>query len=173
MAPTFNVVDAILPKNTDATARGHFNALFQDAVFGTAMVALKIVLMAHSAWMMGDAIIRTLYRLFVSHKHMLEWRTASQAQKSGGNTLTSYYRMMYGAVIIAARRTGHPGRGRLDAGPSVAFFLRHLLGGIAGLRLADQPLRPKPRTGLTRVEIGPQGAAGRRAAAPGLYFEAH
>ncbi|MDQ6435009.1 glucoamylase family protein [Mesorhizobium sp. LHD-90] len=101
MAPTFDVVDAILPKSNDATARGHFNALFRDAVFATAMVALKIVLMAHTAWMMGDAIIRTLYRLFVSRKHMLEWRTASQAYKSGDNTLISYYRMMYGAVIVA------------------------------------------------------------------------
>ncbi len=86
MAPTFDIVDGILPKSADMTARGHFNALFRDAVFGTAMVALKVVLMAHTAWMMADAIIRTLYRLFVSRKHLLEWRTASQAHKSGGNT---------------------------------------------------------------------------------------
>ncbi|WP_378943240.1 GH36-type glycosyl hydrolase domain-containing protein [Mesorhizobium sp. ANAO-SY3R2] len=101
MAPTFDIVDAILPKNRDATARGHFSALARDLAFGTAMVALKVVLMAHLAWMMGDAIIRTLYRLFVSRKNLLEWRTASQAAKSGGNDLLAYYRMMYGAVIIA------------------------------------------------------------------------
>ena len=102
MAPTFDIVDGILPKSADMTARGHFNALFRDAVFGTAMVALKVVLMAHTAWMMADAIIRTLYRLFVSRKHLLEWRTASQAHKSGGNSLISYYSMMYGAVVIAS-----------------------------------------------------------------------
>jgi cyclic beta-1,2-glucan synthetase len=101
MAPTFDVVDGLLPKSKDVTARGHFNALFRDAVFATAMVALKVVLMAHTAWMMGDAIVRTLYRLFVSRQHLLEWRTASQAHKAGGNTLTAYYGMMYGAVVIA------------------------------------------------------------------------
>jgi cyclic beta-1,2-glucan synthetase len=53
---------------------------------------LKVVLIAHQAWMMGDAIVRTLYRLFVSRKNLLEWRTASQAQKSGGNDLASYYK---------------------------------------------------------------------------------
>ncbi|OQM75906.1 GH36-type glycosyl hydrolase domain-containing protein [Manganibacter manganicus] len=100
MAPTFDVVNAILPKNRDATPRGHFSALAHDVLFGTAMVALKIVLMAHSAWMMGDAIVRTLYRLFVSRKNLLEWRTASQAGKSSSNDLGSYYGMMYGAVII-------------------------------------------------------------------------
>lgn len=100
MAPTFNIVNAILPKSGDQTARGHFSALARDVAFGTAMVALKIVLMAHNAWMMGDAIVRTLYRLFVSRQNLLEWRTASQAHKSGDNDIGSYYGMMYGAVII-------------------------------------------------------------------------
>ncbi|TIW04984.1 MAG: hypothetical protein E5V70_12350, partial [Mesorhizobium sp.] len=86
---------AILPKSGDQTPRGHFSALARDVVFGTALVALKIVLMAHLAWMMGDAIIRTLYRLFVSRQNLLEWRTASQAHKNGDNDLGSYYGMMY------------------------------------------------------------------------------
>ena len=33
-------------------------------VLASAQVALRIVLLAHSAWLMGDAIVRTLYRLF-------------------------------------------------------------------------------------------------------------
>ncbi|RVA33388.1 protein ndvB, partial [Mesorhizobium sp. M7A.F.Ca.CA.004.10.1.1] len=100
MAPTFDIVNAILPKSGDQTPRGHFSALARDVAFGTAMVALKIVLMAHNAWMMGDAIVRTLYRLFVSRQNLLEWRTASQAHKAGDNDVGSYYGMMYGAVII-------------------------------------------------------------------------
>ncbi|MBL8575780.1 MAG: protein ndvB [Mesorhizobium sp.] len=101
MAPTFDIVDSILPKSTEATARGHFTALFRDVAFGTALVALRVVLMAHSAWMMGDAIVRTLCRMFVSRQNLLEWRTASQAAKAGDNTIGSYYRLMYGAVVIA------------------------------------------------------------------------
>ncbi len=69
MAPTFDIVDSlILPKSREATARGHSTALARDAAFGTALVALRVVLMAHSAWMMGDAIVRTLYRMFVSRQ---------------------------------------------------------------------------------------------------------
>ncbi len=102
MAPTFDIIDDILPKNREVTVRGHFSALGRDLAFGTAMVALKVVLMAHLAWIMGDAIIRTLYRLFVCRKNLLEWRTASQAHKSGSNDIAAYYRMMYGVVIIAA-----------------------------------------------------------------------
>lgn len=101
MAPTFDIVNSIIPQSREVTLRGHLTALVRDVVFGTAMVALKVVLMAHQAWMMGDAIIRTFHRLYFSRKNLLEWRTASQAARGGGNTLAGYYKVMRGAVIIA------------------------------------------------------------------------
>ncbi|MER8646523.1 glucoamylase family protein [Mesorhizobium sp. M1252] len=121
MAPTFDVVNAILPKSGDQTPRGHFSALAHDTVFGTALVALKVLLMAHNAWMMGDAIVRTLYRLFVSRQNLLEWRTASQAHKGGDNDIGSYYSMMYGAVIIGVVGLAIPVLAD-STGAFVAFF---------------------------------------------------
>ncbi|CDX24820.1 Protein ndvB [Mesorhizobium sp. ORS 3324] len=121
MAPTFDIVNGILPKSGDQTPRGHFSALARDTVFGTALVALKVLLMAHFAWMMGDAIIRTLYRLFVTRQNLLEWRTASQAHKSGGSDLGSYYSMMYGAVIIGVVGLAIPVLAD-STGAFVAFF---------------------------------------------------
>src|SRR5690348_6026619 len=94
MAPTFDIVNGILPKRGDQTPRGHFSALARDTIFGTALVALKVLLMAHLAWMMGDAIVRTIYRLSVSRQNLLEWRTASQAAKNSGSDLGAYYGMM-------------------------------------------------------------------------------
>src|SRR5919198_1562796 len=83
MAPTYDVIDAIVPKDRDATVRGHFSALLREFTVATAQVAMRIVLLAHSSWLMADAIGRTLYRVFISRKHLLEWRTASQAFKLG------------------------------------------------------------------------------------------
>ncbi len=100
IALTFDIVDSLIPPTPDAGLRGHINALARDFAFGTAQVALKIVLIADSAWMMGDAIVRTLYRLFVTRRYLLEWRTASQAGQSRGSDIRSHYRMMYGAVLI-------------------------------------------------------------------------
>ena len=102
MSPSFEIVNALLPKSREITVRGHLTALGRDLVFGSALVALRTVLMAHSAWLMGDAIVRSLYRLLVSRKNMLEWRTASQAEKGGGNDLPGYFNSMRGAVVIAA-----------------------------------------------------------------------
>ncbi|MBN9065638.1 MAG: protein ndvB, partial [Rhizobiales bacterium] len=100
VAPTFDIVAGILPERANVTLRGHFHTFGNDVASGTAQVALRMVLIAHSAWLMGDAIVRTFYRLFVSHEHLLEWRTALQAQR-GNNDLPSYYRLMSGALVIA------------------------------------------------------------------------
>jgi cyclic beta-1,2-glucan synthetase len=121
MAPTFQIIDSIIPKSSDATGRGHFTALARDIAFATAMVAVKIVLMAHLAWMMGDAIVRTLYRLFVSRKNMLEWRSASAAHRTGGTDLTAYYGSMHGAVLIALAGLMIPVAAD-STGAFVAFF---------------------------------------------------
>jgi cyclic beta-1,2-glucan synthetase len=101
MAPTFEIVNSLIPDGRETTVRAHFSSFFYEVAHGSAQVALRVVLMAHSAWMMGDAIIRTLYRVFVTRQNLLEWRTASQAQKNGANTLSSYYGFMGGSVLIA------------------------------------------------------------------------
>src|SRR3990170_3581442 len=56
----------------------------------------------HQAWLMGDAIVRTVTRLFVTRRHLLEWVPAAQATISQRLDLLSFYRRMAGAVIIAA-----------------------------------------------------------------------
>jgi cyclic beta-1,2-glucan synthetase len=101
IAPTFDIVHALTPKSTETTLRGHVAAFGRDFAYASAQVALKIVFIAHSAWMMGDAVVRTLNRLFVSRRNLLEWRTASQAQKSRADSLGGYYRLMWGSIVIA------------------------------------------------------------------------
>ncbi|BCH23976.1 GH36-type glycosyl hydrolase domain-containing protein [Mesorhizobium sp. L-8-3] len=101
MAPSFEIVNSLIPDGRETTPKAHLSSFLYEFAHGSAQVALRIVLMAHSAWMMGDAIVRTLYRLFVTRQNLLEWRTASQAQKNGANTLGNYYRLMSGSPLIA------------------------------------------------------------------------
>jgi cyclic beta-1,2-glucan synthetase len=101
VGPTFDIIGALLPQDPHVTTRGHFHTLGRDIAFGTAQVVLRIVLIAHTAWLMADAIARTLYRLFVSRRNLLEWRTASQVHQAGAHDLAAYYRMMWGALVIA------------------------------------------------------------------------
>jgi cyclic beta-1,2-glucan synthetase len=168
MAPTFDVVDALLPKSSEATVRGHFSALLRDAVFASAQVALRIVLVAHSAWLMGDAIVRTLFRLQISRRNLLEWRTASQAQRAGDNTLAGYYRMMYGAVIIGLAGVAIPlATGSTGAGVAFIFAL-FWVGSPAFAWLVSRSAETEDRLIVAEPDKAKLRAIGRRT---WLYFE--
>jgi len=79
----------------------------------TSMTGLKAALcqslllfafLPHQAILMLDAIIRTLYRMFISHKNMLEWVTAADAEAGAKNDLEAFFRKMWfseAAAIIA------------------------------------------------------------------------
>ncbi|HEY4747582.1 MAG TPA: hypothetical protein VIH38_08450, partial [Steroidobacteraceae bacterium] len=62
---------------------------------------LLIVLLAHQAWLMVDAIGRTLFRLLVTRRNLLQWVTAAQANLSSRLDLRGAYRHMSGGVAIA------------------------------------------------------------------------
>ncbi|MCK9268100.1 MAG: hypothetical protein M0P14_05260, partial [Alkaliphilus sp.] len=55
---------------------------------------LYFMFLPHKAMMMSDAIIRTLYRVFVSKKNLLEWTTAFDMEKKLENDISSYFRRM-------------------------------------------------------------------------------
>ena len=54
----------------------------EKILLATGQVLLSVTLLAHHAWLMADAIIRTLVRLFVTRRNLLEWATAAQAPPS-------------------------------------------------------------------------------------------
>ncbi|WP_275786153.1 GH36-type glycosyl hydrolase domain-containing protein [Pararhizobium gei] len=101
VAPTLSLISGLMPRRNDIVARAHLHAVLSEIQAANAQVALRIVFIAHSAAMMGDAIVRSVYRTFVSGKLMLEWRTAAQAQSSAGGTIADYYRSMWIAPALA------------------------------------------------------------------------
>ena len=46
--------------------------------------ALAVAFLPHQAWVSADAIVRTLCRLLIRHRILLEWQTASQAERDDG-----------------------------------------------------------------------------------------
>jgi cyclic beta-1,2-glucan glucanotransferase len=99
------VLAAIVPRQARTTARSHLRALAADVRLALSLTALLVVFLAHQAWLMADAIGRTLFRLFVSHRHLLDWVTAGQVMVSPELDLPGFYRQMRGGVamgIVAA-----------------------------------------------------------------------
>ncbi|OJG01249.1 protein ndvB [Rhizobium sp. 58] len=101
VAPTLSLISGLMPRRNDIVARAHLHAVLSEIQASNAQVALRIVFIAHSAAMMLDAIVRSVYRTFVSGQLMLEWRTAAQAQSSAGGSILDYYRSMWIAPVLA------------------------------------------------------------------------
>ncbi len=94
------VLAGILPRRSGISKRAHVRSLVADLRRAVSQLLLLAVFLAHQAWLMGDAIARTLYRLFFSHRLLLEWITAAQAQISPRLGLFGFYRQMAGAMVI-------------------------------------------------------------------------
>ncbi len=96
------VFTAMLPARPHITLRSHLRALRRDVGLAVTQTAFLITFLAPQAASMLDAIGRTLFRLFVSRRNLLQWVTAAQAKLVFRSTFPSAYRRMWGAVAIAA-----------------------------------------------------------------------
>lgn len=90
----------IVPTRSGVTLRSHFAALGHDILSALAQISLSMILLADTAASMADAILRTIWRLTVSRRHLLEWVTAAHL---GGSDLpsvaTQYLRMAPGMIL--------------------------------------------------------------------------
>jgi cyclic beta-1,2-glucan synthetase len=96
------VIAAILPRRPGTTIASHMRALVGDLRLALSLSALIVTFLAHQAWLMGDAIARTLHRLFVTRRHLLEWIPAAQATSGHPLNLLGFYSRMAGALVIGA-----------------------------------------------------------------------
>ena len=96
------VFAAIPPRRGGVTIASHLRALVGDLQLALSLSGLILAFLAHQAWLMGDAIIRTLYRLFISHRNLLEWVPAAQAGAGRSLDLSGFYRQMAAAPLIGA-----------------------------------------------------------------------
>ena len=61
---------------------------------------LEIIFLPHKAYVAICSIIKTIYRLNISKKHLLEWMTAEQAEQQAKTNLISYFKFMYANLVF-------------------------------------------------------------------------
>jgi cyclic beta-1,2-glucan synthetase len=96
------VIAALVPRHAGITTRSHFAALASDVLDALSQTALLVVFLAHQAWLMLDAIGRTLYRLFVSRRHLLDWTTAAQSKSMLRTDWMGFAGQMAGSLLITS-----------------------------------------------------------------------
>jgi cyclic beta-1,2-glucan synthetase len=96
------VVSGLLNRRPGVSISAHIRALGADFRLASALTALNVVFLADQAWMLSDAIVRTLWRLFVSRRHLLEWTPAARATAGKRLDLAGFALHMIGALGVAA-----------------------------------------------------------------------
>ncbi len=91
----------ISPPRRGVSKRSHFRSMLIDLSLGASQFGVTIAMLAYQAWLMLDAIGRTLIRMFVTHRHLLEWTTARQARSAVDLNLAAVYKRMGGGVLLA------------------------------------------------------------------------
>ncbi|MGH7694736.1 MAG: glucoamylase family protein, partial [Gemmatimonadaceae bacterium] len=91
---------AIVRPPRDKSWRAYYAVVGQDAVTSGQQLALAITFLPHQAWISADAVVRTLWRLFVTKRKLLEWQTASLVERATSGTLGHVSRAMWPAVAV-------------------------------------------------------------------------
>ena len=79
----------------------HFWSVLGDVRMNSAQSLLVISILAHQAYSNIDAVTRTLYRRFISHQSLLEWKTAAQSEMDDPHDQLSFLRSMRAAIILS------------------------------------------------------------------------
>jgi cyclic beta-1,2-glucan synthetase len=85
--PLLPIVTGILPTRRGFSRRSHLRNLARDTLLALTQLLFTISFLARVAYLSLDAIVRTLFRVFCSGRHLLEWVTFAQSAytKRGGS----------------------------------------------------------------------------------------
>ena len=75
----------------------HKVGTMQGAIY---RIILTIGALPYKAYMSIVAILKTIYRLAITHKHLLEWTTSEEAEKTSKTDILSYYKIMFANIIF-------------------------------------------------------------------------
>ncbi len=117
------VLGGLSPHRSGISKRSHVRAVGRDVVLAASQVGITLTMLAYQAWLMSDAIARTLVRVYLTHRRRLEWVTAAQAKAGLRLDLRGFCRRMAGGVVLAAVVAVAVALGRPEAVPAALPFL--------------------------------------------------
>jgi len=106
----------IAPPRRGISKRAYVRATLTDLSVGASQMGITVTLLASQTWLMLDAILRTVVRMLITHRRLLEWVTVTQTESGSDLRLSGIYTRMAGGVVLAAAVLAmvaverHPGR---------------------------------------------------------------
>ncbi|HET8771007.1 MAG TPA: glucoamylase family protein, partial [Gemmatimonadaceae bacterium] len=91
---------AVVRPPVEKSLRAYYSAVWEDAKTSAKQYALAITFLPHQAWLSADAIVRTLWRMFISHRRLLEWQTASLTERAISGSAKQVWKAMRPASVL-------------------------------------------------------------------------
>ena len=144
----------VLLKPADVPLTQHLAAAASSTGLGLVQGLFTLTCLPYEAFYSLDAIVRTAWRLLVSHRGLLEWNPSSGSESAKDATLADSYRTMWIAPVLAAARqccslafvrptaflTAAPILALWLASPAVAWWISRPLGSPASATFARADL---------------------------------
>lgn len=102
LGPLITFVRRIVGLILHAKEGARFADVWVDCKETLLQAGLDVIFIPYTALNNIDAILRATYRMFFSHKKMLEWTTAAQASKKNTGTIEFYKKMYINPVFGVA-----------------------------------------------------------------------
>ncbi|HTX48463.1 MAG TPA: glycosyl transferase, partial [Caulobacteraceae bacterium] len=138
--PLLPLTAELWPRRKGVDLPSHLRMVAGDLRLALVQLGLMLVFLADQAWLMADAILRTLVRLLITHRHLLQWTPAAQAAASRPLTLAGFYRCMPGALVVGGAAFAAAWLGEGLARPfALAFAGAWILSPAVALRASLSP----------------------------------
>jgi cyclic beta-1,2-glucan glucanotransferase len=156
------VLGGVIPGRSGISKRSHVRAMGRDVVLAASQIGLTLTTMAYQAWLMSDAIVRTLVRVYWTRRRLLEWVTAARAKAGLRLDLVGFYRRMGGGIVLAVAAAIAVAWGRPEAWPVAGPFLVLWAAAPAVARWLSLPRSTAPTQPLSLSDAAALRLAARR-----------
>jgi cyclic beta-1,2-glucan synthetase len=106
LPPLLPIVAGVVPRQRGYSIRSHMRSLTRDTVLAITQILFTVTFMARLAFLTLDAVLRTVFRLFVSRQNLLQWVTFAQSaygRRAGwGSTFLQLSGSMSFVLVVSA-----------------------------------------------------------------------
>ncbi|MGH8157688.1 MAG: GH36-type glycosyl hydrolase domain-containing protein [Rhodanobacter sp.] len=99
--PLLSALLDLAQKPQDVQLDQHLRAAFRAGGQHLARMALALAWLPHEVQYSLDAIVRTLWRMAVSHRRLLQWQTSSEVARRSSNAPAALWRLMWIGPLLA------------------------------------------------------------------------
>ena len=118
----FPILAAAIPTRRKIAKRSLLRGIGADLVTAASQTILTLTLLPHQAGLMADAILRTLGRVLITRRKLLQWVTTAQAQAHYDLALRGFVRRIGPWAAAPAAACLYLVLSRVGASPEEAFF---------------------------------------------------